>query len=76
MSKEVNKKEERNIIIVFWISFIILNLIGYIFNVDILKTFLIKENGMDFHFATAFISLFISIIYYIIYRIINRNNKK
>lgn len=75
MQKEKNK-EERNILIVFWSLFIILNLIGYLMNIDILKTFLIKENGNDFHFASVFISLFVSIIYHIIYCIISKYNRK
>lgn len=69
------KKEERNILIVFWSSFIILNLIGYLINIDILKIFIIRENGRDFHFVSLFISLFISIAYHIIYCVISKNNK-
>lgn len=76
MNNIEKKKEERNIIIVFWLVFIILNLIGYVFNIDILKTFLIRENGRDFYFISILISLLITLIYYIIYCVINKYNKK
>lgn len=77
MKKEQNKKkEEINLIIVFLISFLILNIIGYLFNIDILKLSVHDGNTRTTYFVSVYISLFISILYYIIYRIINKCNKK
>lgn len=70
------KKEERNMLIIFIGSFIITNLIGYLMNIDILKTRIAREDGFTYHFVSLYISLFILIIYNIIYRIITKYNRK
>ena len=77
MKQKQNKnKKEINLIIIFLVSFLILNLIGYLFNVNILKLFVHKGNSRTIYFVSTYISFFISIIYYIIYRIMNKFNKK
>lgn len=70
------KKEEKNIFIVFLGSFIITNLIGYLMNIDILKTSIVRENTRTIHFVSLYISLLVTIIYYMIYRIISKYKRK
>lgn len=67
-----NNKEEKCLLIVFIISFVILNVIGYIFNIDILKIIDKTDNGHTIYFVSVFISLVISIISYIISKIIKK----
>ena len=70
------KKEERSIFIVFLGSFIITNLIGYLMNIDILKTSIVREDSYTIHFVSLYISLLVTIVYYIIYRIMSKYNRK
>lgn len=63
-----NKKEGNLVLIVFIISFVILNIIGYIFNIDILKIIDKTDNGHVIYFVSVFISLVISIISHIIFK--------
>lgn len=70
------KKEEKYIFIVFLGSFIITNLVGYLMNIDILKTSIVRENTRTIHFVSLYISLLVTIIYYIIYRIISKYKRK
>lgn len=74
--KKKKEKEERNILIIFWCSFIVINLIGYLMNIDMLKTVIIRENGHTLHFVSLFSSLLISIIYHIIYRLVSKRKRK
>lgn len=67
----MNKKDKITIMI-FLSSFIFLNVIGYFFDIDILKTLIIKENGFTFYFA----SLYISLLIIIIYRIVTKHARK
>lgn len=77
MRKEQTKKrEEINLIIIFLVSFILFNLIGYLFNIDVLKLFVHEGNNRATYFVSVYISLFISIVYYIICCVINKHNKK
>ena len=69
------KKEEKNMIMIFGIIFIILSLIGYLMNIDILKFSIKTENGHITYFVSLYISLFISLIYYIIIKLLNKVNK-
>ena len=59
-------KEEKRLIIIFCVIFTIVNLIGYLLNIDILKTLIIKDSGYTIYFIPTFISLTITLIYYII----------
>ena len=63
-----NNKEEKLLLIVFIILFVILNIIGYIFNIDMLKIIDKTDNGHTIYFVSTFISLVISIISYIIFK--------
>ena len=77
MKKEQNrKKEEMNLIIIFLVSFVFLNLIGYLFNINTLKLFVHNGSNRTIYFVSVYISVFVSIIYYIIKCIINKRNKK
>lgn len=67
-----NKKEEKLVLIVFIVSFVILNIIGYVFNIDILKTIDKNDNGHSIYFVSLFISLVISIISDIIFKNIKK----
>jgi len=69
------KKEEKNLIIVFMSSFILISLIGYLMNIDILKFNIVRENGYTIHFVSLYISFSISLIYYIIVKLLNKFNK-
>ena len=77
MRKEQTKnREEINLIIIFLVSFILFNLIGYLFNIDVLKLFVHEGNNRATYFVSVYISLFISIVYYINCCVINKHNKK
>ena len=69
------KKEEKNMIMIYLCSFILLTLIGYIMNIDILKFSIKTETGHTTYFVSLYISLFISLVYYIVIKIIKRRNK-
>lgn len=63
-----NKKEEKLVLTIFIISFVTINIIGYIFNIDILKIIDKTDNGHAIYFISIFISLVISIISDIIFK--------
>lgn len=69
------KKEEKNLIIVFISSFVLISLIGYLMDIDILKFNIIRENGYTIHFVSLYISLFVSLIYFVIVKLLNKFNK-
>lgn len=66
------KKLENRLVVVFGILFIIINLIGYLFNIDILKISVRENNGYTIYFVSVYISLLLTLIYCIIYKIIKK----
>lgn len=69
------KKVEKNMIMVLICSFILLNLIGYFMNIDILKFSVKTENRHTTYFVSLYISLFISFVYYIIVKLLGKLKK-
>lgn len=71
------KKIEEKMIIIIISLFILLSLIGYLMNIDILKFSIKTETGHVIHFVSLYISLVVSIIYYVIMKLLakNDNNK-
>lgn len=68
-------KEEKKLVVIFISVFIIINLIGYIGNIEILKILREIENGRVISFAPVFISLLLTAIYCIITKIIQKSKK-
>lgn len=66
------KKLENKLVIVFCVSFIIINLVGYLFDIDILKLSVREQNENTIYFVSVYISLLITLICYTIYKILKR----
>lgn len=66
------KKLENKLVIVFCVSFIIINLVGYLFDIDILKLSVREQNENTIYFVSVYISLLITLICYTIYKILKK----
>ncbi len=64
------KKKETIAMALFLSSFIVLNVIGYLFNIDILKTVSVKGNEFTYYFVSFYISLLTTFLYYIIAKLL------
>lgn len=69
------KKEEKNMIMIFGITFMILSLVGYLFNINILKFSVKTETGHVLHFVSLYISLVVSLSYYGVIKLLKKNIK-
>ena len=63
---------KKRLLILFAAIFMLANLIGYLGNIDVLKTYAIWENGFTFSFVTTSVGLSVALIYYLL----NRNKNK
>lgn len=69
-------KIENLLILIFTIIFIIISVIGYIFKIEILMPFIIKENSYSIIFIPEILALVITSIIYFIYKIVKKSKEK
>ena len=55
-------KKETKLFIVFLTTFVLLNVIGYVFNVEVLKTVLRTEGKLELHFIPLLSGLVLSVL--------------
>lgn len=56
-------KTENKMMVCFLVTFAVLNLIGYLGNVDMLKTFVVEPGSRSIHFVSVVVSVAVAAIY-------------
>lgn len=62
MKVNVRMKKEMKLVIIFVVCFALLNVIGYCFQIEILKTILINSNNFEFGFVPIISSIIVTFI--------------
>lgn len=65
--------KDKFILITFLITFVIYNIIGYIFDVDVLRFIIFHKNGFGVSFVTVITPLITSYLIYNILKYLNLN---
>ncbi len=73
--KDNMKKVEINLIIIYLTTFLILCIIGYTGNIDILKMISKRASGMDIGYISPLVSLVPPLIYYLLTKLKIKNNQ-
>ena len=61
--------------ITYIIIFIVYNIIGYVFDVNVLKIVTIHENGFDISFVALFVPIIPTYLIYYVARLLNETSK-